>query len=72
MLSDLYTIIWKEWREYVIQRGNLRGGWVGLLLVLVVFGIYLPYQNGRDWVDSPITLVFWAWLPLFLVISVVA
>jgi ABC-2 type transport system permease protein len=72
VLSDLYTIIWKEWREYVIQRGNLRGGWVGLLLVLVVFGIYLPYQNGRDWVDSPITLVFWAWLPLFLVISVVA
>ncbi|NPV06837.1 MAG: ABC transporter permease subunit [Anaerolineae bacterium] len=55
-----------------MQRGNLRGGWVGLLLVLGVFGVLLPYQSGRSWVDSPLALVYWAWLPLFLVISVVA
>lgn len=72
MLTDLYTIVWKEWREYVLQRGNLRGGWVGLLLVLGVFGVLLPCQSGRGWVESPLALVYWAWLPLFLVISVVA
>lgn len=72
MLADIYAIAWKEWKEYLIQKGNLRGGFVGLLLVLGVFGIMVPYQSGLAWVEQPLSIVYWAWLPLFLVIGVIA
>jgi len=71
-LGDIYTIAWKEWKEYLIQRGNLRGGLVGLALVLGVFGIMVPYQSGPSWVEQPLSIVYWAWLPLFMVIGVIA
>ncbi len=72
MLTDLTTMIWKEWKEYFLQRGNMRGGLVGYLVVLGVFGAYLPYQTGPEWVRSPAPMALWSWLPLFLVSSLVA
>jgi len=71
-LGDILTIAWKEWKEYLIQRGNLRGGVVGLAIVLGVFGIMVPYQSGAGWVEQPLSIVYWAWLPLFMVIGVIA
>ena len=32
MIGDIWTIIWKEAKEILLQRGNLRGGWFGLLI----------------------------------------
>jgi ABC-2 type transport system permease protein len=61
--------MWKEWKE--ILRGGSRGK-VGLLLFVGIFGFFLPLQMGRAWVDSPMALIYWAWVPLFLVTSVVA
>ena len=72
MLTDLTTMIWKEWKEYFLQRGNMRGGLVGYLVVLGVLGAYLPYQTGPEWVRSPAPMALWSWLPLFLVSSLVA
>lgn len=71
-VADIFTIVWKELKEYLIQRGNVRGGMIGLLLVLGVFGIMVPYQSGPSWVEQPLTVVYWAWLPLYMVIGVVA
>ncbi len=72
MLSDLWTVLWKEWKEILLQRGSLRTGVLGLLLLLGVFGIFLPLQMGRAWVHSPLVLVYWLWVPLLLVSGVVA
>jgi ABC-2 type transport system permease protein len=62
----------KEWKEMVLQRPNLRGGWVGLLVLLGVFGIFIPLQSGREWVTSPVNMALWAWVPFILVSAVVA
>jgi ABC-2 type transport system permease protein len=72
MLSDIWTIMQKEWKEMLLQRPNLRGGWVGLLVLIGVFGIFLPFQNGPGWINSPANLFLWAWVPFLLVSGVVA
>ncbi len=70
-IRDIGTVIWKEMKELLFQRGNMRGGWVSLLIVVAVFGILLPLQSGRAWVESPVGLAMWAWVPFILVSSVI-
>ncbi|HLV80878.1 MAG TPA: ABC transporter permease [Chthonomonadaceae bacterium] len=70
MIADMQTMLWKEWKEILLQGGR-RGKW-NLLLFVAAFGIFIPWQFGRQWVTSPQLLIYWAWIPLFLVISVIA
>ncbi len=72
MISDIMTILWKELKEILYQRGRLRGGWVGLLIIVGVFGIFMPLQSGPGWIESPLPLILWSWVPFVLVGSVIA
>jgi len=72
MITDILTVQWKEMKELFFQRGRFRGGVTGMLFFVAVFGIFLPLQSGRDWVESPVGLVYWCWVPFLLVSSVVA
>jgi ABC-2 type transport system permease protein len=72
VIRDIQTVMWKELKELMWPGGTLRSGRLSLVLLLVVFGIFLPYQSGRDWVESPATLFYWAWVPLMLVSGAVA
>jgi ABC-2 type transport system permease protein len=72
MINDITTIIWKEIKEIFLQRPNFRGGWAGLLVLLAVFGIFIPLQSGPAWVSSPANLAIWSWVPYLLVSGVVA
>jgi ABC-2 type transport system permease protein len=70
LIADIRTMMWKEWKEILLQGGS-RGKW-NLVVFVGVFGIFMPFQFGRDWVTSPMSLVNWAWIPLFLVTVVIA
>lgn len=72
MIADIRTVVWKEWREILFQRAHLRGGWLGIAMIVVLFGVFMPLQMGRVWVESPWVLFYWLWIPLFLVSNVVA
>lgn len=72
MIVDMYTIIWKEAKELLQQRGRMRGGLIGMLFFIGIFGILMPIQTGREWVSSPIGLFYWSWIPFLLVSSVIA
>jgi ABC-2 type transport system permease protein len=72
VITDILTMVRKEWREYLIAGPGLRGGKVGLLLMLAVFGVMLPAQNGIAWLRSPAALAAWSWVPLMLVAGVIA
>ena len=72
MLGDAWTVMWKEGKELFRVRGSLRGGTLGIVFFLSVFGIFLPLRMGTGWVQSPYVLFLWIWIPLFLVSSVVA
>jgi len=72
MIPDAVTVAWKDLKEIFSQGG---GGWRGnlrLFIFLGVFGIYLPAMTGPDWVKTPLTLAYWAWVPFFLVTGLVA
>ena len=72
MISDIATIVWKEAKEFILGGSSFRGGKWGVLIFLAVFGILMPLQSGRAWLESPATLLIWGWVPFLLVNSVVA
>jgi ABC-2 type transport system permease protein len=71
VIADIWTVMWKEWREILLQGGSLRGGRLGLLVMIGVFGVFMPLQMGRAWIDSPIVLIYWAWVPFLLASNIV-
>jgi len=71
-MGDMLTVAWKEWRELILLGGSLRGGRISLVILLGLFGVFLPFQAGAEWVTSPATLFYWGWLPLMLVAGAVA
>jgi ABC-2 type transport system permease protein len=72
MIADILTVAGKEIRE-MLMFGDSRGrSKLSLLVLVVIFGVVIPLQNGRDWVTSPISAMVWAWMPYMWVYSVVA
>jgi ABC-2 type transport system permease protein len=72
MIADILTVAWKELRE-MLMFGDSRGrSKLSLLVILLIFGVVIPLQNGREWVASPISAMVWAWMPYMWVYSVVA
>jgi ABC-2 type transport system permease protein len=72
MIGDISTMIWKEWKEVLMQRGNSRSGLFGILIILGLLGIVMPLQTGREWLNNPLLPLVWSWLPIFLAINIVA
>lgn len=72
MITDTWTVMWKEWKELLTLQAGLRGGKYGLFLLIVILGVFLPWQQGRFWVEVPAFLLVWTWYPLFLVAAVTA
>jgi ABC-2 type transport system permease protein len=64
MIQDTWTQVWKEWKEFLSQ-GSGRGRWYPLIFV-AVFGVFLPMQAGRAWLESPVSLVYLSWIPFLL------
>jgi ABC-2 type transport system permease protein len=72
MLNDIWTIAQKEWKELIRQRGGLRGGYIGIFVLMGVLGILMPIQFGPEWVQSVSRMIIWVWLPFLLVSGVIA
>ncbi len=71
MITDIWTVATKEWQEILLQRG-MRRGWVNLAVLVAVFGVFLPLQVGVPWLRSPLAAASWAWVPIMLVVNVIA
>jgi ABC-2 type transport system permease protein len=71
MISDIWTISKKDIKEVLFSRGNKRGGWVSILVMVGLIGVYLPLLNKADWFSSPVAVFSWSWLPIFMVTSLV-
>lgn len=69
-MNDAWAVARKEWMELWGQDGMQ--GRQGMLLFLGAFGLMLPLMNGRAWIASPVMALAWAWVPMFLVSTVIA
>lgn len=72
MIADIFNIVQKEWKEIFLMRGSLRSGLLNIGIIVALVGIFFPLQAGPVWLNSPLGLATWSWLPLFLVMSSVA
>lgn len=70
-MTDILTVVWREWKELFASQGRWKGGMFNFVLVSGVFGILLPMQMGRGWVASPTMLLNWVWVPLLLLSNIV-
>jgi ABC-2 type transport system permease protein len=68
MIADLGTVFWKEWKESLAQRSTL----LSMVSFLGIFAVLLPYQSGGEWVKSPLAVMNLMFIPLFLVLTIVA
>ena len=66
------TVVWKEWREFLRQRGTIRGTVSMLLIPSFILGVLFPWQTGRMWVESSLSLATWVFVPLFIVATIIA
>lgn len=73
MTADILTVAGKELREILTFGGDMRGrGKLSLVIMILIFGIVFPLQNGREWVTSPINIMIWGWMPFLWVSGIVA
>ena len=73
MIGDITTVMTKEWREFFVSGGSRRTGLIFLLIVLAIFGFYLPYRAGPVLISSPWIVVLYAFvLPVLLMTNIIA
>lgn len=76
MITDIWTVMVKEWREYLAGSGGGSGrgrGVIALLLIIGVISILLPLQMGRALLTSAApVIVDGLYLPLIILLNLVA
>lgn len=70
-MDDLWTVMWREWKELVVWDGAWITG-LSLTAFAGLIGVLLPWVVGPAWIESSWVLLFWIWMPLFLVTTVTA
>ena len=71
MIADIWTVVWKEYREMFRGPGS-RFNTVVMLGVTGLIGVLLPLQQGAGFVNSPVTLLYCFWIASMIVPSIVA
>ncbi len=71
-MSDVLTIMWKEWKDSLFQ-GGWRS-WIRPALLIGILGIFEPIASKKGaWLNlSALELVVFLWFAFFVIISVVA
>lgn len=74
MIGDITTVMVKEWREFfAFGEGNRRTGLIALVVLLFLFGFFLPFRIGQPMVDSPVAIVLYAmFFPFTLMSNIIA
>jgi len=70
-MKDLWTMIWKEWKDFLWSGG--RSDLLRPLLNLTVLGIILPLSFGQDWIHlaaAPVLIVLFT--PFMFVILIIS
>ena len=71
MIADIWTVVWKEYREMFRGPGS-RFNTAMMFASAALIGVLLPLQQGAGFVSSPITLVYCLWIPMMMIPAIVA
>ena len=69
-MSDLWTMIWKETKEQILQGGWAQ--WIRALIVIGTVGIALPWRAGLPWLELALPeVLLLLWVPFFYIVSII-
>ncbi len=71
-MNDILTVFRKEWNEYLHARSSIKGTIMQTFFPILIFGIVFPLQAGKEWIESPIPILSFAWIPLLFVSALTA
>ncbi|MBN1292841.1 MAG: ABC transporter permease [Candidatus Latescibacteria bacterium] len=71
-MTDILSIMWKEYKEFLHQRGTVRGTVIMMLIPTTILGVLFPMQTGLIWIETPFSLLAWAFVPIMMVVAVIA
>jgi len=71
MISDILTVMWKERKLLFRQHGSRTRLLFTLLVPVLMFSIFLPWQIGTGWVEGYWSLLASVLIPLLLVGTVI-
>jgi ABC-2 type transport system permease protein len=71
-MTDIWTVVWKEWREFRDQLLSLRRGGLSALILALILGVVAPVQLGVEWVQSKLIVGYWPFLAATMVSSLIA
>jgi ABC-2 type transport system permease protein len=64
-MSDLWTMMWKEWKDLLGSGGP--SDWFRPILIVAVMGIVLPLSSGQNWLDlGPAPFLIMVYIPFLL------
>ena len=69
-MSDIWTMMWKETKDSVLQGGLTT--WIRPLLLVGVLGIVFPWRLGQQWLDlTPLVVGLNLYVPFTVILSFV-
>jgi ABC-2 type transport system permease protein len=72
MNADFITVLWKEWKEIVLERSASGAGNFRPLILIVVVGILIPFKMPPERFFSPSQLLLPVFLSAFVITAVIA
>lgn len=72
MIADIRTVMWKERKTLFRQQTSRARAAFSFLVPIVVFGVYMPWQEGRGWVEGYWSLITIVFIPLLVVSTIIA
>ena len=71
MATEFNTVLWKEWKEIVMERSGGAGSYRPLILIAVL-GIFVPFRMPPERFFSPFPLLIYAFFAAVVVTAVIA
>ncbi len=72
MLTDIFVVMKKEWKELFLQRKGMLSGALNQVIIVLLLGVLMPWQSGKAWLTNPLLPLAWSWLPVMMVMSMTA
>lgn len=67
-MSDIWTIVWKEWRDGLFPGGKMES--LRPLIFIALLGILWPLISGRSWLTlSTFMVLMSVWFPFFFILN---
>jgi ABC-2 type transport system permease protein len=67
-MSDIWTIVWKEWRDAIFPGGKMES--LRPLIFIALLGVFWPMITGQNWLEVSTAMVLLSiWFPFFFILN---